>query len=479
MARLPTVAIIGRPNTGKSTLFNRLTGTRKAIVSSIAGTTRDHVAQRVDDERMSYLLLDTGGIGGGSEDKDLEDDVSAQSMIALTAADLILFTINGREELTKSDHVVADVLRRKRKRHVPVILVATKCDREGLFEERMAQYYELGIADRVIGVSAVHALGVPELEDVITEQLKALHFQPPQRPKTAGVDPESDGDDGEEVASGADEGDASHDDALPPRIAILGKPNVGKSSLVNALMSDPQRETSPRLVSDIPGTTRDASDTVIRFQEKDYVFIDTAGLRRRAKVEEDIEAISVIKSIQALQESDVAILVLSATEEISKQDKRIARMAVEEGKGLIILLNKADLLDKDVKAEKMLEIQSELHFCRFAPVLAVSAVTRDGLLKVFPLLETVARNRTRRISTKDLRRWFEETAQRGPAGPVTRSKHITQAADLPPTFILFVGNPKAVLLSHLKFLENAIRQTFAFEGTPIRWITKNKNSMEG
>lgn len=448
MSRLPLVALIGRPNTGKSTLFNRLTRTRKAIVSDVPGTTRDHVAQRVDTERMSYLLIDTGGIGGGSEDKDLEDDVSRQSLIALTAADVILFIVSAQDELTASDHRVAEILRKKRKRHVPVIVVANKCDKPETFDERLSQIHELGIADEVVGVSAAHGIGVGELDDLLTSQLLALHFTPPPpaRPEDTRA-----------------------------RIAIIGKPNVGKSSLINALMSDPQREASPRLVSDIPGTTRDASDTVIKYEGLDYVFVDTAGLRRQTRMEENIEEISAIKSIQALQECDVAVLVVSATEPVSKQDKRIAGMATDSGKGLIVLVNKCDTLKKEQKIEKMAEIAKDLHFCKFAPTLFVSAVTRENLVKIFPQIETVVRNRNRRISQKDLRRWYEEAIQRVPSSAISRSKHVTQAHDIPPTFVLFVSNPKGVLVSHLRYLENAIRQTFAFEGTPIRWITKDKH----
>ncbi len=449
MAKLPTVAIIGRPNTGKSTLFNRLTRTRKAIVSSFAGTTRDHVAERVDSEHASYLLLDTGGIGGGSEDHDLEEDVSAQSLIAMAAADLILFTVNAKEEMTASDAKVAELLRKSRKRHVPVILVATKCDHEGTLDSRLSDYHKLGIAEDIVGVSAVHGLNMSELDDVIARNLKALHFAPEKKEKS--------------------------EKESYPRIAIVGKPNVGKSSLINAFMSDPQRAVSPRLVSPIPGTTRDSSDTVIRHEEKDYVFVDTAGLRRKAKVEEDIESISVIKSIQALQDADVAVIVLPADEPVSKQDKRIAAMAVDEGKGIILIINKSDLLNAEQKKEKLREVEVALQFCAFAPRLFTSAQTKEGLLKVFPLIETVVRNRLRRIAPKDLRRWYEAAIQRVPARMLSQSKHLTQAADPPPTFVLFVNNPNKIQVSHLRYLDNNIRTTFAFEGTPIRWITKDKH----
>lgn len=443
MAKLPTVAIIGRPNTGKSTLFNRLVGKRRAIVSDVPGTTRDHVSFRVEGEKVDYLLLDTGGIGGGSEDTVLEDDVAAQTTIALEAADLILFTVNGREDLTASDFAVADILRKKRKRHVPVIVVVTKRDDWDTAEASLSQAYELNLGDDAIGVSAAHRINTDELAERVEAQLKKLHFG--------------------KVVDEAGEG--------PPRIAIVGKPNVGKSSIVNALLSDAQRDLSSRIVSDIPGTTRDSSDSIVRSEGKEYVFVDTAGLRRRTKTEGHIDTISSLKSIQAMEDSDVVVLVLDASDVVSKQEQRIAAMAIEAGKGLIILLNKADLLTPEEREEKELETRAELRFCAYAPILFASAKTRNGLPKLFPLIDSVARNRVRRIPTKELLRWFENLIQRAP-GNIASCKFVTQAKDLPPTFILFCKRPSAIRVSDLRFLENALRATFAFEGTPVVWRTK-------
>lgn len=445
MARIPTVAIIGRPNTGKSTLFNRMVGKRRAIVSDIAGTTRDHVVYRVENTELDYLLLDTGGIGGGSTDSDFEDDVSAQSVIALEAADAIVFTIDSREELTSSDYAVIDILRKTKRAHVPVIIALTKCDNFMDSESKMPQYYGLGLTDKIVAVSSVHGLGVGELEDTIVEELKKLHFVKDTAEQT---------------------------EQRPPRIAIVGKPNVGKSSIVNALMSDPQRELSARLVSDIPGTTRDSSDSIINFNDTEYVFVDTAGLRRKARVNDDLESISAIKSIQAVQDSNITILVLDSNEVVGMQDKRIASLAIEEGKGFIILVNKADLLTPEQRKVKEEEIRYAFKFCKYAPILFVSALSRDNLLKMFPMIDTVYRNMHRRIPTKDLRRWYEGIVHRIPARQLGSSKFITQAEGIPPTFVIFVKHPKEVDVTQLRYLDNNMRTTFAFEGVPVRWVTK-------
>ncbi len=423
-----------------------MVGRRRAIESPVPGTTRDHVVYKVEVDEIDYLLLDTGGIGGGSTDTDMEDDVARQSMVAIESSDIIVFTINNQEELTASDLTVIDILRKRKRSHVPVLLVATKCDDPDAFEKREPEYRALGIASDMIGISAAHNIGIEELGNAIVEKLKKLHFS-----KDTSFKPQ---------------------DTSIPRIAIIGKPNVGKSSLVNALMSDPQREVSERLVSEVPGTTRDSSDTIIRFEDKEYIFIDTAGLRRKARVDEDLEYLSNVKSIQALQDSDVVILLLDATDVISRQDKRIASMAIEAGKGLIIVLNKSDKMEGAARKEKELETRAWLPFCSYAPLLFCSAITREGIVRMFPLIESVARNRLRRIATKELLRWYESAIVRAPSHALSKSKFITQAEDVPPTFVVFLKKPKSVNVSQLRYLENNLRSTFAFEGTPIRWVTK-------
>jgi len=448
MPKLPVVAIIGRPNTGKSTLFNRLVGRRKAIVSDTPGTTRDQVAHRVEGEKVDYVLLDTGGMGGGTQDTDLEDDVQQQSLLALEHADLIIFTINSTEELTSSDFACVDTLRKNKRKHVPVILALTKCDNPEKIDGILPQYFALGIADHIVATSAPHKIGIEDLESTIVEELLGLHFQK----------------------------DESGEAEEMPKIAIIGKPNVGKSSIVNALMSEPQRKASPLLVSDIPGTTRDAIDTVIRFHEKDYLFIDTAGLKRQKQTRKsEMETFASFRSIQVLEHCDICVLILDATQPVSKQDKRIAAMANEEGKGLIVLLNKMDQVSSAEKEHVLTQVQNALLFCRYAPLLVCSAVSKEGLLSIFPLIESVHRNRSRRIPTHDLHRWFREAVSKHPMGALASAKHITQAEEIPPTFVVFVKNAKHVRVSQLRTLDNAIRKTYAFEGTPLRWVTKEES----
>jgi GTP-binding protein len=445
MAKLPVVAIIGRPNTGKSTLFNRLIGKRMAIENPVAGTTRDHVAHRVTTDDVDFLLLDTGGMGGGTEDKDFEDDVHAQSLLALQAADAILFTVDGRTELLRSDHQIVELLRKKRRRHVPVILVVTKCDTPKLIAAAENEFHGLGVEDDMMLVSAAHGGGIAELRDKIAGYLRDLHFT-----KSTPVEAPTD----------------------TPRIAIVGKPNVGKSSLINALMPDPQRELSPRLVSDIPGTTRDPTDVIIRYEGREFIVVDTAGLRRQARVEEEIEELSALRAYQAMEEADVVLLAIDGREPVSQQDKRIANAVIERGRALIILVNKIDLMKGEEREEKMAETRGEFLFCKYAPIIPCSAKTRENITKIFDLATVAHANRLRRFSTKDLHDFLDDVAHKAPVGEMRKCKHITQATDPPPTFIVFVKNPKKVDISQLRYLENRFRERFGMEGVPIKWITK-------
>lgn len=478
MPKLPTVAIVGRPNTGKSTLFNRLIGSRRAIVSEIPGTTRDPVVQRVEGEEVDYLLMDTGGMGGGTRDRDFEDDVAAQSLLALEHADLILFLVNGREELTSSDFEVVDALRKKRKRHVSVFLVITKCDDLQKMEEALPKFLELGISDDVFAVSAFHGLGMDELEDGIEEKLVDAHFSDGSslRASTEAAlldssPPLRSGDSLEENGFGASR-------EAVPKVAIVGRPNVGKSSLINALMPEPQRKTQSRLTSDVPGTTRDTTDTVLRSHGKEFLFLDTAGLKRRKNVKEDVEVYAIIRTLQAIEDADVTVLVLDATQEIGRQDKRIAALAIARGSGLILLANKTDLLSEEEKQEFQKQVNINFPFCTWAPILYTSTVTRENLPKLFDLILVIAGNRAQRIETAALNRWFRDlvaTSQpKGIGGLSVKAKYITQADICPPTFVLFLNDPKRLHFSSIRFFENKLREVFSLDGTPVRWVKKGR-----
>ena len=445
MAKLPTVAIIGRPNTGKSTLFNRLIGKRRSIESDIAGTTRDLISHRVDLENMSYLLVDTGGIGA-SADKDFEQDVAEQSLLALEFADVIVFTVNAMEEITADDRKIIENIRKKRRRHEPVIVALTKADTVERRDALILDFHEMDIGEDILTLSAPHRIGIEELNAAIVKHLKLLNFE-----KAAPVT-----------------GDQ------PPRIAIIGRPNVGKSSIVNALMSDSQREKSPLLVSPVAGTTRDSIDTEVTYHDKQYIIVDTAGLRKQAsRRDDDIERFSTMRTLTAVEQADIVILVLSAAEAPTQQDKRIASMAIESGKGLMILLNKIDTLRGEKRTDGIGFVTDTLHFVtKFARVIPCSAKTREGLVKLFDMVEAVQMSRVRRIPTNKLNRWFEETVHGKPLGQIARTKYLTQADEIPPTFVLFVKNPRAVQVSQLRYLENQLRKTFGFDGTPIRFKVK-------
>ncbi len=452
MSKLPTVAIIGRPNTGKSTLFNRLVGSRRAIESEVAGTTRDLISHRIDDAEVPYILLDTGGIGS-TNDKDFESDVKGQSLLALEHADMILFTVNSREDITLDDQKVVDMLRKRKKKHVPIIVVLTKVDDPGIAAAVISDFQEMNVGEDMLTVSAPHRIGIDSLNKAVAAHLKTLGFLA----VTVAIDP---------------------DIKAAPRIAIIGRPNVGKSSIVNAMMSETQRGTLPLLVSPVAGTTRDSTDTEVKFHDRTYILVDTAGLKKRPYKLEDVERFSLMRTIQAIEQCDIVVLVLDAPVQVSQQDKRIASMAVESGKGLIILANKIDELKGDARKKKLHEISILLGFCKFAPIIPCSALSREGLVKIFDLVDSVQRNRSRRITTRELHRWFEQIVHGQPLGEIGKCKHITQADDLPPTFVLFVKDAKRVRVSQLRYLENRLRETFGFDGVPIRWVTKSTPKKE-
>lgn len=480
MSKLPTVAIIGRPNTGKSTLFNRLIGERKAIESSVAGTTRDHISKRITLAGMPVLLIDTGGIGA-SRDKDFEKDVAEQSLMALEFADLILFTVNGQEDVTADDERVIEYLRKKRRRHVPVIVVITKVDDPTTKESVLANFQEINIGDGVIAISAPHRMGLEALSNAVAKELKKMHFVEEVTARDASRDQSEGLENSDEDTN--DENDAHLSEltaqSSPARIAIIGKPNVGKSSIVNALMTEDQRQNSPLLVSPIAGTTRDAVDTQVTYHGTPYILVDTAGLKKHSRNLDEIERYAMMRTITSVESADIVILVLDASEPIAQQDKRIASLAVESGKGLIILLNKIDTMKGEKRKQVIEYTEFTLHFCsKFAKIIPCSAITRDGLLKIFDQVEAVQLSRTRRISTRELHRWFEQNVHGRPLGEIAKAKHLTQTKDIPPTFVLFVKRAKSVNPTQLRYLENSLRKTFGFDGTPIRWVLKGEEEEE-
>jgi GTP-binding protein len=448
MAKLPLVALIGKPNTGKSTLFNRLVGHRKSIIAEVPGTTRDHVTHTIETPTVDYLLVDTGGVGGGSSDTALEDDVELQSMLAVRHADVVVFVVDGRTELSASDYAVAEILRREKKRHVPVILALNKCD-PPVPPDIAHPFYALGVTAEILPVSALHRYGIARLEESITAHLQRLHFG-----KSSGPSP----------AAGV------------PKIAIVGRPNTGKSSLVNALMSDAQRAVSPHLVDEEPGTTRDTTDTVVRHEGMEYVFLDTAGLRRQSRLERGVESFSVMRALQAMQEADVTIIVLDATCPVVRQDKAIAGFATARGTGLIVLINKIDLIGSEKRQQVLSHARWSLAFCHWAPFLMVSALTRENLLKIFPLVGNVLVNRRRKIPFDECRRFYDAVADKGELllgrRGAMRIEGIEQERVSPPRFVIRVSDPARLSDRALKFFERRLRENFAFEGTPISWVKR-------
>lgn len=386
---------------------------------------------------------------------DFEKDVHAQSLLALTHADLILFVVDGKEELTASDRAVAEHLRKRSKEHVSILLVIAKCDTAARIQDARTQFYELGVGEELFPVSALHGQGIEELREAVEKQLKKMHF-------------------GEgKVRKVGNEGKVGSEEQEIPRVAIVGRPNVGKSSLVNALMSDEQRQISSRLTGPLPGTTRDATDTVIRAHGKEYIFVDTAGLRKKSRVERfGIEAFSVLRATTAIEEADVTVLVLDPLQGFGKQDKHIAGIAVEEGTGLILLVNKLDLLLREQRDDVRKSLPAFFPFCRWAAILLTSALTRENLPTLFELIDAVAENRKRRIETPVLHRLLRDLAMQHPslAGKGSPLLSATQVSICPPTFLLSLRHSQRMHVSSLRYLENRLRELAAFDGTPIRWI---------
>ena len=434
----PVVAIVGRPNVGKSTLFNALAGERISIVKDTPGVTRDRIYAEVSWLNHNFTMIDTGGIEPDSRDIILSQ-MREQAEIAIATADVIIFLTDVRQGLQDSDSKVADMLRRSGK---PVVLVVNKVDSFEKFMPDVYEFYNLGIGDP-FPISAASMLG---LGDMLDEVVK--HF--PDYAK-----------------------DEEEDER--PKVAIIGKPNVGKSSLINKLAQEDRV-----IVSDIAGTTRDAIDTDITYDGKEYVFIDTAGLRRKNKIKEEIERYSIIRAVTAVERADVCIIVIDATEGVTEQDAKIAGIAHERGKGIIIAVNKWDAIEKDDKTiyrhtEKIRQI---LSFMPYAEIIFISAKSGQRLNKIFELIDVVIANNSMRVATGVLNEIVTEAVamQQPPSdkGKRLRIYYTTQVAVKPPTFVIFVNDKELMHFSYTRYLENRIRETFGFRGTALKFIIRER-----
>ena len=434
----PIVAIGGRPNVGKSTLFNALAGEKISIVKDTPGVTRDRIYADISWLDYQFTMIDTGGIEPDTGDMMLSH-MRDQAEIAIETADVIIFLTDVRQGLVDADYQVADMLRRSQK---PVVLAVNKVDNYEKFIMDTYEFYNLGLGTP-FPVSANSKLGFGDLLDEVI----------------ANCNPET----------------LKEEEDERPRVAIIGKPNAGKSSMINKMLGEDRL-----IVSDVAGTTRDAIDTVIRRGDKEYVFIDTAGLRRKSRIKEDLERYSVIRTVAAVERCDVAILVIDAEEGITEQDAKIAGIAHERGKGMIIAVNKWDLVEKNDKTiyKYTNKIREVLSFMSYAELVFVSAKTGQRFQKIFDLLDVVIENHALRVQTGVLNEILAEAVamKQPPSDKGKRLKlyYMTQVSVKPPTFVVFVNDKKLTHFSYTRYLENQIRNTFGFRGTPIRIYTRER-----
>ncbi len=433
----PVIAIVGRPNVGKSTIFNRIVGERVSIVEDIPGVTRDRIYSSADWLAHEFNIIDTGGIDIG--DEPFLEQIRQQAEIAIDEADVIIFMTNGREGVTAADEQVARILYKTKK---PVVLAINKVDNPDM-RHMIYDFYSLGFGEPW-PISGSHGLGLGDLLDEC-----AKHF-PAQDEENYGED--------------------------TIKFSLIGRPNVGKSSLVNAFLGEERV-----IVSEIQGTTRDAIDSPYSFDGQDYVIIDTAGMRKKGKVYETTEKYSVLRALRAIERSDVVLVVLNADEGIQEQDKKIAGYAHEAGKAIVIVVNKWDAIEKDEKTMNLFTEQIREHFLflDYAPIVYVSAKTKQRVRNILPIIKRVSENHAMRIQSSILNEVIEDSVARNPAptdkGKRLRIYYATQVAIKPPTFVVFVNEPEMMHFSYERFLENRIRDTFDFEGTPIRLITRARD----
>lgn len=433
----PIVAIVGRPNVGKSTLFNKLAGARIAIVKDTPGVTRDRIYADVSWLKYHFTLMDTGGIEPESKDQMLRS-MREQAQMAIEMADVVIFLVDVQQGLVDADYKVADMLRKAGKE---VVLVVNKVDHFEKLEADVYEFYNLGIGEP-FPISAAGKLGIGDMLDEVTSLF----------PK----------------------GEAEEEDERP-RVAIVGKPNVGKSSIINKLLGEERV-----IVSDIAGTTRDAVDTPVVWNDKEYVFIDTAGLRRKNKIKEEIERYSILRTVSAVERADVVVLVIDATEGVTEQDAKIAGIAHDRGRGMIIAVNKWDAVEKDNSSVKKYtnDIRNILSFMPYAEILFISARTGQRLPKLFDVLDVVIQNQQMRVATGVLNEILVEAVamQQPPSDKGRRLKifYMTQVSVKPPTFVVFVNDKKLMHFSYIRYLENKIREAFGFGGTSLRFLIRER-----
>ena len=438
----PIVAVVGRPNVGKSTLFNRLAGERISIVQDTPGVTRDRIYADVEWLDKKFTLIDTGGMEPGTEDIILKQ-ILQQAEIAIETADVIVFVVDVKTGVIDDDIQVANILRKTNK---PIVLAVNKVDNMRKDNFEVLEFYNLGIGDP-IAISAGQALGLGDLLEEVTK-----HFPD----------------------------DAYYtEDESELKVAIIGKPNVGKSSLINKILGEDRH-----IVSNIPGTTRDAVDSPIEIDGQKYVFIDTAGMRRKSKIKEEIERFSIIRAVAAVERCDVAILVIDAQEGITDQDTKIAGIAHERGKAAIVAVNKWDAIEKDDKTmnKYLKDIGNELAYMPYAPRVFISAHTGQRLTRMLELIQTVHENHALRISTGVLNDVLIEAMamQQPPAdkGRQLKIYYMTQVGVKPPTFVIFVNDRELLHFSYRRYIENQLREAFGFVGTPIHFVVREKGEKD-
>ena len=439
MKRKPIVAIVGRPNVGKSTFVNRLVGSRHSIVDDFPGVTRDRIYFDVEWQNKPFTVIDTGGIIPGDDD-DIMVSIFDQAKLACEEAEKIIFIVDGKDGLNPIDYDIANILRQSGK---PVFLAVNKCDNpESLL--MTSEFYALSLGDP-IGISALHGSGgVGDLLEVVTEDFEV--FEAEEEDKRI-------------------------------RIAIVGRPNAGKSSIVNALLN-----TDRVIVSDVSGTTRDSIDSYVTYKDKEFIIVDTAGIRKKSKVDYGVEKFAVDRAIRSIRECDVALLVIDAKEGISDQDKKISSIITESGKGLIVAINKWDLIE-DKKANTLNKFEKELNvdipFLSFAPKIFISAVTKQRLSQIFEESEKVYEQCVKRVSTGLLNKVINEAYALNPPtsfkGKRLKIYYVTQAKTQPPTFVLFVNSEELLKDSYKRYLENKLREAFGFFGTPIRISVRTRS----